>query len=67
MPYGCSTGSCVNSTPLASSASYVEADVGDAAIRRTEEEHRALDAPALQVAVRRLAERRAKAADEMRL
>src|SRR5262249_37508769 len=45
----------------------VEADVGDAAIGRPQQEHRALDAPALQVAVRRLAERRAKRSDEMRL
>ena len=34
----------------------VEADIGDAAIGRSQQEHRALDAPALQVAVRRLAE-----------
>src|SRR6476660_8462803 len=35
----------------------VEADLGHAAVGLHEQEHRALDAPALQVAVRRLAER----------
>src|SRR3954451_7661768 len=44
----------------------VEADLGDAAVRLAQEEHRALDAPALQIAVRRLAERDAKRADEVR-
>src|SRR3954469_23774034 len=34
----------------------VEADLGDAAIGLHEQEHRPLDAPALEVAVRRLAE-----------
>src|SRR4051812_44518053 len=38
----------------------VEADVRDAAVALHEQEHRPLDAPALQVAVRRLAERRAE-------
>src|SRR6185369_6052369 len=46
---------------------HVEADVGDAAVRLAEEEHRALDAPPLQVAVRRLPEDGAEAAAEMRL
>jgi len=45
----------------------VEADVGDAAIRGTQQKHRALDAAALQIAVRRLAEGLAKPADEVRL
>src|SRR3954452_7447046 len=45
----------------------VEADLGHGTIRVTEQEHRPLDAPALQVAVRRLAERRAERADEVRL
>src|SRR5262245_626738 len=45
----------------------VEADVGDAAIRRPQQEHRAFDPPALQVAMRRLAEGVAKGANEMRL
>src|SRR5262249_36520606 len=45
----------------------VEADVRDAATRRAEEEHRALDAPPLEVPVWRLAERRAKRADEVRV
>src|SRR3954452_14178640 len=38
----------------------VEADLGDAAVGLAQQEHRPLDAPALQVAVRRLAERRAE-------
>src|SRR4051812_22393531 len=45
----------------------VEADLGHAALGLTEQEHGALDAAALQVAVRRLAERRAERADEVRL
>src|SRR3954451_14050871 len=45
----------------------VEADVGDAAIGLDEQEHRPLDAPALEVAVRRLAEGGAEGADEVRL
>src|SRR3954464_6552840 len=36
---------------------HVEADLGHAAVGLAQQEHRALDAPALQVAVRRLAER----------
>src|SRR5262245_36727247 len=43
----------------------IEADICDAAIRRTQEEHRALDASALQIAVRCLAERLAKGANEV--
>jgi hypothetical protein len=42
-------------------------NVRDAAIALAQQEHRALDAAALQVAVRRLAERRAEGADEVRL
>src|SRR4051795_8487268 len=45
----------------------VEADVGHAAVGLHEQEHRALDPPALQVAMRRLAERGSEGADEMRL
>ena len=45
----------------------VEADVGDAAVRRSQQEHRPLDAPALQVAVGRLAERVTEGANEVRL
>src|SRR5687768_15863566 len=45
----------------------VEADLGDAAVGLAQEEHRALDATALQIAVRRLAEGRAEYADEVRL
>ena len=45
----------------------VEADVGDAAVGLAQEEHRALDAPPLEVAVRRLAEHGAEAAAEVRL
>src|SRR5215212_7690220 len=45
----------------------VEADLGDAAVGVAQQRHRALDAPALQIAVRRLAERLAEGADEVRL
>src|SRR5919112_727208 len=45
----------------------VEADLGDAAVALAQQEHRALDAAALEVAVRGLAERRAERADEVRL
>src|SRR4051794_9610692 len=45
----------------------VEADLRDAAVGLPEQEHRALDAAALEVAVRRLAERLAEGADEVRL
>ena len=45
----------------------VEADVGDAAVGLAQQEHRPLDPPALQVAVRRLAEGRPEGADEVRL
>src|SRR3954452_9227274 len=45
----------------------VEADAGDALLGRAQQEHRPLDAPALQVPVRRLAERGAERADEVRL
>src|SRR5215471_15263011 len=42
----------------------VEADVRHAPIGRSQQEHRALDAPALQITVRCLAERVAERADE---
>src|SRR3954447_2508036 len=45
----------------------VEADLGHAAVRLAQQEHRPLDAPALQVAVQRLAERRPERGDEVRL
>src|SRR5829696_3192225 len=45
---------------------HVEADLGDAAIRVPEQEHGALDPPALKVAVRRLAEGVAEAPAEVR-
>src|SRR3954471_20225839 len=45
----------------------VEADLGDAPVGLAQEEHRALDPAALEVAVRRLAERRPERADEVRL
>src|SRR2546423_9232882 len=45
----------------------VEADLGHAAVALAQQEHRALHAPALQVPVWRLAERRAEGADEVRL
>src|SRR5690349_7318492 len=45
----------------------VEADVGHAAVGLHEQEHRPLDAPALQVAMRRLAEGGPEGADEVRL
>src|SRR5215213_11129608 len=45
----------------------VEADLGHAAVGLPEQEHRSLDPAALQVAMRRLAERRAKGPDEVRL
>jgi hypothetical protein len=47
--------------------SDVEADIGDAAISLAQEEHGALHAPALEVAMRGLAEDGAEAADEVRL
>src|SRR3954454_16233974 len=46
---------------------YVETDVGDAAVGLDEQEHRPLDAAALQIAVRRLAEGGTEGADEVRL
>src|SRR4029077_16361818 len=45
----------------------VEADVGDAAVALAQEEHRAFDPAALEVAMRGLAERRAEGPDEVRL
>src|SRR4051794_35583688 len=45
----------------------LEADVAHRAIRLAQQEHRALDPPALEVAVRRLAERRPERPDEVRL
>src|SRR4051812_39292382 len=44
----------------------VHADLGDLAFRGAEEEHRALDAPPLQIPMRRLAEGVAERAAEMR-
>src|SRR5947209_19047347 len=44
----------------------LQADVGDAAIGFAQQEHGPLDASALQVAVRRLAESRAEGANEVR-
>src|ERR1700730_10152488 len=46
---------------------YVEAEVGHAAIGRTQQEHCPLDSAALKIAVRCLTERRAKRSDEVRL
>jgi hypothetical protein len=43
----------------------VEADLAHGPVGLAQERHRPLDPPALQVAVRRLAERRAEAADEV--
>src|SRR5437588_8625299 len=43
---------------------HVEADISHAAVALAEHELRALDAPALQVAMRGLAERRPERADE---
>jgi hypothetical protein len=45
----------------------IEADVGHAAVGGTQEEHRPFDTAALQVAMRRFAERRMKRATEVRL
>src|SRR5262245_54900825 len=45
----------------------VEADIGDATVGQSQQEHRALDAPALQVAVRRLAEGVAERGNEVSL
>src|SRR5687767_4462653 len=45
----------------------VEADVGDAPVGLAQQEHRALHPPPLKVAVRRLSECGAEAADEVRL
>src|SRR5207248_751184 len=45
---------------------HVEADVGHAPLSLAEEKHGALNAPALQVPMWRLAEYRAEAADEVR-
>ena len=45
----------------------IHADVGHAAVRLAQKEHRALHPPPLQVAVRRLPEDGAEAADEVRL
>jgi hypothetical protein len=44
----------------------VEADVGDRTVSRAKQEHRPLDTPPLQIAVRRLAKCRAEGADEVR-
>src|ERR1700742_4015871 len=44
----------------------VEADLGHAAVGLAQQEHRALDTAALQVAVGRLPERRLEGADEVR-
>jgi hypothetical protein len=45
----------------------IEANVRYAPIRDTQEKHRALNAPALQIAVRGFSKRRAEGADEVRL
>jgi hypothetical protein len=45
----------------------VEANVRYTSIRGTQEKHRTLNAPALEIAMRSLAERRAEGADEVRL
>src|SRR5467141_2482771 len=45
----------------------IQAYVGDASLRFAQHEHGALDAPALEVAVRSLAEGRSESPDEMRL
>jgi hypothetical protein len=45
----------------------IEGNVRYAPIRGTQEKHRALNAPALGIAMRSLAERRAEGADEVRL
>jgi hypothetical protein len=45
----------------------IEANVGHAAVAGTKEEHRPFDAAALQVAMRRFAERRVKRTTEVRL
>src|SRR5690242_8575735 len=45
----------------------VERDLGHAAVGLAQQEHRALDAAALQIAVRRLAEGRLEGADEVGL
>src|SRR3954452_17348814 len=45
----------------------VKADVGHAAVGLAQQEHRALDPAALEIAVRRLAKGRAERADEVRL
>ncbi len=57
---------CATEGPQAHEAD-VEANVGDAAVALAEQEHRALDPPPLKVAVGRLSEDRAEAADEVRL
>src|ERR1700674_2934145 len=60
---------CLKTTAEGAQAveAYVEADVGDAAIGRPQQEHRPLNATALEIAVRCLTARRAKRTDEMRL
>src|ERR1700730_16290665 len=45
----------------------IETDVRDASVGLSQHEHGALDAPALQITVRRLAKRRPKGANEMGL
>src|SRR5580765_4229294 len=59
-------GECPAERPEARKAN-VEADLGHTAVGLPEQEHRTLDPAALQVAMRRLAERGAKGPDEMRL
>src|SRR5215216_618632 len=46
---------------------HIEADLAHAPVRLSQEEHRPLDPPALEVAVRRLAEGGAKCPNEVRL
>src|ERR1700720_2240588 len=58
---------CLKTTAEGAQAveAHVEADVGDAAIGRPQQEHRPLNATALEIAVWCLTERRAKRTDEM--
>src|ERR1700694_5178535 len=58
---------CLKTTAEGSQAveAYTEGDVGDAASGRPKEEHRPLNATALEIAVWCLTERRAKRTDEM--
>src|ERR1700737_518843 len=46
---------------------HVQADVGDAALGLAQQEHRSLDPPSLEIAMRRLSKGRAERPDEVRL